>query len=152
MLDCLVWSKRLFEEINIFPNWFYWGWHWLIQLDTFQVYISIIHHLYIVLGIHYLRSSQGDYQWSGAVKEKTELAFANVKGTTFGARRGQRKYFRLRKHDGKYMYVQHTFAAHRHWGSCCNLSEELRDKATYPKLVCHNLAGNPIFCAFPQCQ
>ena len=32
-------------------------WHWLIKLYRFQVYNSIIHYLYIVLCVHYPKSS-----------------------------------------------------------------------------------------------
>ena len=33
------------------------GWHWLIKVYRFQVYNSIIHHLYIVLWVHHPKSS-----------------------------------------------------------------------------------------------
>ena len=32
-------------------------WHWLIKLNRFQVYISIMHQLYIVLCFHHRKSS-----------------------------------------------------------------------------------------------
>ena len=35
----------------------YIGWHWLIKLYRFQVYSSIMHHLYNVLCVHHPRSS-----------------------------------------------------------------------------------------------
>ena len=37
---------HLFFKLNLL------GWHWLIKLYRFQVYNSIIHHLYIVLCVH----------------------------------------------------------------------------------------------------
>ena len=41
----------LFFKLNIL-----W-WHWLIKLYRFQVYNSIIHHLYIILYVHHPKSS-----------------------------------------------------------------------------------------------
>ena len=33
------------------------GWHWLVKLCSFQVYNSMIHHLYMALWVHYPRST-----------------------------------------------------------------------------------------------
>ena len=50
-LSNLDMAKLSFIEMNLL------GWHWIIKLYKFQVYNSIIHHLYVALCVYHPKSS-----------------------------------------------------------------------------------------------